>query len=131
MMRSGLKVPTPEIPIPDFAVPYAAPIAVLSLVLPYASIPIRWYILTPKGHRECYSGLSKLSALSVFDYINPSSGGGLNIPFLRTERTWVRIPNLPLWMQTETRGVFGTAAVARWRQMRWRPESMGCVPRAS
>lgn len=28
MMRSGLKVPTPEIPMPDFAVPYAAPIAI-------------------------------------------------------------------------------------------------------
>ena len=27
MMRSGRKVPTPEIPMPDFAVPYAAPIA--------------------------------------------------------------------------------------------------------
>ena len=27
MIRSGLKVPTPAIPIPDFAVPYAAPIA--------------------------------------------------------------------------------------------------------
>jgi len=27
MIRSGLKVPTPEIPMPDFAVPYAAPIA--------------------------------------------------------------------------------------------------------
>lgn len=27
MMRSGRKVPTPAIPIPDFAVPYAAPIA--------------------------------------------------------------------------------------------------------
>lgn len=25
MMRSGLKVPTPEIPMPDLAVPYAAP----------------------------------------------------------------------------------------------------------
>lgn len=28
MMRSGLKVPTPAMPIPDFAVPYAAPIAI-------------------------------------------------------------------------------------------------------
>lgn len=27
-MRSGLNVPTPAIPIPDFAVPYAAPIAI-------------------------------------------------------------------------------------------------------
>ena len=26
MMRSGRKVPTPAIPMPDFAVPYAAPI---------------------------------------------------------------------------------------------------------
>jgi len=26
MIRSGLNVPTPAIPIPDFAVPYAAPI---------------------------------------------------------------------------------------------------------
>ncbi len=26
MIRSGLKVPTPAIPMPDFAVPYAAPI---------------------------------------------------------------------------------------------------------
>lgn len=26
MMRSDLKVPTPEIPMPDLAVPYAAPI---------------------------------------------------------------------------------------------------------
>lgn len=25
MIRSGLKVPTPAIPMPDFAVPYAAP----------------------------------------------------------------------------------------------------------
>lgn len=25
MIRSGLKVPTPAMPIPDFAVPYAAP----------------------------------------------------------------------------------------------------------
>jgi len=25
MMRSGLKVPTPAIPMPDLAVPYAAP----------------------------------------------------------------------------------------------------------
>jgi len=25
MMRSDLKVPTPAIPMPDFAVPYAAP----------------------------------------------------------------------------------------------------------
>lgn len=28
MIRSGLNVPTPEIPIPDLAVPYAAPNAV-------------------------------------------------------------------------------------------------------
>lgn len=28
MIRSGLNVPTPEIPIPALAVPYAAPIAV-------------------------------------------------------------------------------------------------------
>ncbi|KAG2019021.1 hypothetical protein GB937_005660 [Aspergillus fischeri] len=28
MIKSGRNVPTPEIPIPDFAVPYAAPIAV-------------------------------------------------------------------------------------------------------
>lgn len=27
MMRSGRKVPTPAIPMPDLAVPYAAPIA--------------------------------------------------------------------------------------------------------
>lgn len=25
MIRSGLKVPTPEMPMPDLAVPYAAP----------------------------------------------------------------------------------------------------------
>lgn len=29
MMRSPLKVPTPAIPMPDFAVPYAAPMPVL------------------------------------------------------------------------------------------------------
>lgn len=28
MIRSGLKVPTPAIPMPDFAVPYAAPMPV-------------------------------------------------------------------------------------------------------
>ena len=28
MMRSGLNVPTPAIPMPDLAVPYAAPMAV-------------------------------------------------------------------------------------------------------
>lgn len=28
MIRSGLNVPTPAMPIPDFAVPYAAPNAV-------------------------------------------------------------------------------------------------------
>ncbi len=28
MIRSGRNVPTPAIPMPDFAVPYAAPIAV-------------------------------------------------------------------------------------------------------
>ena len=27
MIKSGLKVPTPEMPMPDLAVPYAAPIA--------------------------------------------------------------------------------------------------------
>ena len=31
-MRSGLNVPTPAIPIPDLAVPYAAPMPVASLV---------------------------------------------------------------------------------------------------
>lgn len=29
MIKSGLKVPTPEIPMPDFAVPYAAPNAAI------------------------------------------------------------------------------------------------------
>jgi len=28
MMRSGLKVPTPAMPMPDLAVPYAAPMAI-------------------------------------------------------------------------------------------------------
>jgi hypothetical protein len=32
IIRSGLKVPTPEIPMPDLAVPYAAPIAKSELI---------------------------------------------------------------------------------------------------
>lgn len=37
MMRSDLKVPTPEIPMPDLAVPYAAPIA--ESVCKYTNFP--------------------------------------------------------------------------------------------
>ena len=39
MIRSGLNVPTPEIPMPDLAVPYAAPI--------------------PSIHRQSFLGVSK------------------------------------------------------------------------
>lgn len=54
MIKSDLNVPTPEIPMPDFAVPYAAPIAValgvvscLCLVLTEAS---RERKPTPEDH---------------------------------------------------------------------------------
>lgn len=38
MIRSDLKVPTPAIPIPDFAVPYAAPMPVPCLATMYSHI---------------------------------------------------------------------------------------------
>lgn len=38
MMRSGLKVPTLAIPMPDFAVPYAAPIPAYPFSIPSHSV---------------------------------------------------------------------------------------------
>ena len=57
MIRSGLNVPTPAIPIPDLAVPYAAPSAATVSVIPYLSLlsvysDVGWLPHTPKDHLQ-------------------------------------------------------------------------------
>lgn len=41
MIRSGLKVPTPAMPMPDFAVPYAAPAQPKIMAAAIPAIPIK------------------------------------------------------------------------------------------
>lgn len=50
IIKSGLYVPTPAIPIPDLAVPYAAPrpIANLALFVPHSLLKV--ILLTSKNH---------------------------------------------------------------------------------
>lgn len=62
MIRSGLKVPTPAIPIPDFAVPYAAPMPVVIVILVYGSCSVAWF-----DRMECYV-LPKIMAAAIPAY---------------------------------------------------------------
>lgn len=49
----------PEIPIPDFAVPYAAPIPILHQ---HTSFGVAMDMPTSKGHGSAYAGLGELLA---------------------------------------------------------------------
>ena len=63
MIRSGLKVPTPAIPMPDLAVPYAAPAPVKLEASWSAFVSLlgcrvgNWRNRTAKDHGSCYAGL--------------------------------------------------------------------------
>ena len=63
MIRSGRKVPTPAIPIPDLAVPYAAPIPRQHrLVLLHS---FNGVVLTSEGHGEGNASLWKQSVSTM------------------------------------------------------------------
>lgn len=59
MIKSGRKVPTPEIPMPDFAVPNAAPIP--NGHRQQSSINSATVVFTSKDHCEGNTSLQKLS----------------------------------------------------------------------
>jgi hypothetical protein len=58
MTKSGRYAPTPAIPIPDFAVPYAAPVPVHLLALPHEASSLQSH--TSKDH------LSRAEMVSTF-----------------------------------------------------------------
>ena len=70
MMRSGLKVPTPAIPMPDLAVPYAAPAPVklemtwLALVMFLTCRTGNLESHTAKDHGGCDAGLLRENIVS-------------------------------------------------------------------
>lgn len=70
MMRSGRKVPTPAIPMPDLAVPYAAP-APVKLETTWSAFVMlvrrevgNWEKRTAKDHGGCDAGLVRENMVS-------------------------------------------------------------------